>query len=372
MEDQSIFEHFEVWGQPRAWTDELIASWSIDFIHEQFGQSVVFADCLSSQWSPSVTLRAWLKGIIWAPMAPDVTSFLQEPDTHEHSQLKSLIRGVKSELHFALETEWKEASKTTRNLKYPNCWGPYECLHVIGKSLERFKQNYPNVPLQGLQATQMLRVRPTLEGTLEMVSGQESWSESTHPSRGITPKLCAKRDEIIKNWPNNIPPEPNWKLLDGEGFFQADNAPEQMVEGEEPLELAFGDLELTAHQKIMLVPPEARLKTLLFPASLKRRALFQKHNRKNRWGEKFTGHFTSKQSKKWRKRASEQDGQVKLDESSLGMAKVAPRMSLAKLGALVKQQSKDKAKSKARRKEKTSENLKKNLIEVPISIYMYI
>jgi hypothetical protein len=217
----------------------------------------------------------------------------------------------------------------------------------------------------------MLRVRPTLEGTLEMVSGQESWSESTHPSRGITPKLCAKRDEIIKNWPNNIPPEPNWKLLDGEGFFQADNAPEQMVEGEEPLELAFGDLELTAHQKIMLVPPEARLKTLLFPASLKRRALLLKGNRKNRWGEKFTGHFTSKHSKKWRKRASEQDGQVKLDESSLGMAKVAPSMSLAKLGAFVKQQSKDKAKSRATRK-KISENLKKNLIEVPISIYMYI
>jgi hypothetical protein len=305
-------------------------------------------------------------------MAPDVTSFLQEPDTHEHSQMKGLIRGVKSELHFALETEWKEAMKTRSDLKYPNSWGPYECLHVIGKSLERFKQKFPKVPLQGLQATQMLRVRPTLEGTLEIVSGQESWSEATQPSRGITPKLCAIRDEIIKNWPNNIPPEPNWSLLDGEGFFQADIAPAQMPEGEEPLELEFADLELTEHQKIMLVPPEARLKTLLFPASLKRRALQRRINRKNRWGEKFTSHFTTKLSKKWRKRASEKGGQVKLAEKSLGTAKVAPRLALAKLGALVKQQTKDKAIAKARRNEKTKHNLKKNLIEVPISIYIYI
>eukprot|EP00972_Heterocapsa_arctica_P045031 6645349-Heterocapsa_arctica.AAC.1 len=62
-------------------------------------------------------------------MAPDVTSFMQEPDTHEHSQLKAIIREVKEELHMALENEWKHASKTKTGLKYPNCWGPYECLY---------------------------------------------------------------------------------------------------------------------------------------------------------------------------------------------------------------------------------------------------
>ena len=52
-----VLEAIDVWGQPRAWTDELIASWSIDFIAEQHGQSLVFADCLSSQWTESATLR---------------------------------------------------------------------------------------------------------------------------------------------------------------------------------------------------------------------------------------------------------------------------------------------------------------------------
>eukprot|EP00972_Heterocapsa_arctica_P018784 2777322-Heterocapsa_arctica.AAC.1 len=67
----------------------------------------------------------------------------------------------------ALELECKAASKARADLKYPSTWGPYECLWVIGKSLDRFKIKYPQVPLQGLQAMQMLRVRPTLEGRLE-------------------------------------------------------------------------------------------------------------------------------------------------------------------------------------------------------------
>ena len=58
-----VFKAIDVWGQPRAWTDELIASWTIDFIKEQHGQSLVFADCLSAQWTESVTLRAWLQNV---------------------------------------------------------------------------------------------------------------------------------------------------------------------------------------------------------------------------------------------------------------------------------------------------------------------
>eukprot|EP00972_Heterocapsa_arctica_P109765 16161687-Heterocapsa_arctica.AAC.1 len=68
----------------------------------------------------------------------------------------------------ALELEWRAASKTRANLKYLSKWGPYECLYVIAKSLQRFKTKYPQVPLEGLQATQMLRVRPTAEGRLEL------------------------------------------------------------------------------------------------------------------------------------------------------------------------------------------------------------
>eukprot|EP00972_Heterocapsa_arctica_P018398 2717191-Heterocapsa_arctica.AAC.1 len=58
----------------------------------------------------------------------------------------------------------------------------------------------------------------------------------------------------------------------------------------------------------------------------------------NKWAEKFTQHFTTKFFKKWRKRATEQGGLASLADKSQGTAKVAPSASLAKLGAIAKQQ----------------------------------
>ena len=177
QERAEIFEQIDIWGQPRAWTDELIASWTIDFIRAEYGQAVCFADCLSSQWTESICLKAWLENVVWVPYAPDVTSFLQEPDTHEHSQLKAEIREVKSELHWALESEWKQEKKKPENhdIQYPASWGPWECIHVVSEAYKRFRdKNKGKVPLEGLQANQMLRVRPTAlgpEGRLELVTG---------------------------------------------------------------------------------------------------------------------------------------------------------------------------------------------------------
>ena len=54
------------------------------------------------------------------------------PDTHEHAQLKAEIREVKSELHWALETEWWSRVRdartigATKEIKYPSNWGPFE------------------------------------------------------------------------------------------------------------------------------------------------------------------------------------------------------------------------------------------------------
>ena len=183
-----VLDRLEIWGQPRAWTDELISTWVVEFIKREIGHALVFADCLASQWTSGVLLRAWLEGIIWAPYAPEVTSWLQEPDTHEHSQLKSLIRAVKSELHFALEHEYLRECKRvgSSKLKLPTSWGPFECLHVISEAYGRFQAKFKEqVPLEGLQANQMLRVRPSTEGTLELVQGTEEWSFNTMPGRGI-------------------------------------------------------------------------------------------------------------------------------------------------------------------------------------------
>eukprot|EP00959_Pyramimonas_sp_CCMP1952_P393237 8239288-Pyramimonas_sp.AAC.1 len=71
-----VFEAIDAWGQPRAWADELVASWAIHFIKQQRGQSLVIADWLSSQWAEAVALRAWLESAVYAPMAPDAARFL--------------------------------------------------------------------------------------------------------------------------------------------------------------------------------------------------------------------------------------------------------------------------------------------------------
>ena len=69
-ERDEILENLEIWGQPRAWADEKISTDIVDLIAEQFGQSLVFADCLAAQWTEKVLLRAWLRGLLWAPYAP--------------------------------------------------------------------------------------------------------------------------------------------------------------------------------------------------------------------------------------------------------------------------------------------------------------
>ena len=94
-----IEKHVEIWGQPRAWTDEKISTDLVELLREDWGQALVFCDCLGAQWTERVLLRAWMSNILWAPYAPEVTSTLQEPNTHEHWQLKTEMREVKSELH---------------------------------------------------------------------------------------------------------------------------------------------------------------------------------------------------------------------------------------------------------------------------------
>ena len=159
-------------GQPRAWTDELIAAWMLEFIGQKYGQALAFGDCLASQWTEAACFKEWIEYIIWAPNAPDVTSYLQEPDTHEDSKIKADIRSCKGEVHWALETEWQARSQEDPTLAYPNVWGPFECLWVLSKGLQRFKaKSEGRVPLHGFQANQMLQVRPTAEGRLELVKG---------------------------------------------------------------------------------------------------------------------------------------------------------------------------------------------------------
>ena len=257
-ERASTLERIEIWGQPRAWTDELISVWVVEFIKREHGKALVFADCLSSQWTPSVLLRAWLEQIMWAPYAPEVTSWLQEPDTHEHSQLKSSIRAVKRELHWALEEEHRRACKTTdkNELKAPTSWGPFECLYVVTEAYKRFQEQYKGrVPLEGMQANQMLRVRSTENNELKLVRGDEDWSFKTLPGRGIPPRLAKQRDDVAMAWPSNIPPEPDWNIIESAMCLVQEDLPREPEPDEVVFDMSVSGLELTEHQQLMLKNP---------------------------------------------------------------------------------------------------------------------
>ena len=63
-ERATVLGEIDIWGQPRAWTDELISTWMFDFIVEEYGQALAFGDCLGSQWTETACPRAWLKHIV--------------------------------------------------------------------------------------------------------------------------------------------------------------------------------------------------------------------------------------------------------------------------------------------------------------------
>jgi len=99
-------------------------------IKAELGQSLVIADCLQARWSQASLLAHWSNQLVLVPYAPDSTSFLQEPDTHEHAQLKATIKQLKSELHFDLEAE-----ATNQGKECPK-WGPHEYVYICSKALQ--------------------------------------------------------------------------------------------------------------------------------------------------------------------------------------------------------------------------------------------
>ena len=67
---------------------------------------------------------------ILVPRAPGSTSYPQEPDTHEHAQLKAIIKEVKAETRFDLEAEAKNQNKQAEVLK----WDPHEYVYLCSKA----------------------------------------------------------------------------------------------------------------------------------------------------------------------------------------------------------------------------------------------
>ena len=93
------------------------------------------------------------------PYAPDCTSFLHVPDTHEHRRSKSQYKKVKGELQHDLEHELRAQGKESAR-----AWGAWEFMHILSEGQKRFRAANPRVPLQGLVQNQILAYRPDRKG----------------------------------------------------------------------------------------------------------------------------------------------------------------------------------------------------------------
>ena len=80
--------------------------------------------------------------------------------------------------------------QTRRSSSTPRTGAPYEVLYCVSEGYKRFCKKYEaKVPLEGLQANQILRVRFNEQGNLEPVSGREPWSFSIEAD-GVMPIFC--------------------------------------------------------------------------------------------------------------------------------------------------------------------------------------
>ena len=82
------------------------------------------------------------------------------------------------------------------------------------------------------------------------------------PNRGILPQATLERLRLCKEWTEagQRAPKPEWELLDqGFHFEGEEHEPGEADEGI-LMDFRFEALELTEQQKIMLQPPEQRIK----------------------------------------------------------------------------------------------------------------
>ena len=157
--DKSRFERLRIWGQKKAWCDTQVCVQISDMLKQLNDQCLVLCDCLGARWSKQSVFAHWSNEQIQVPYAPGATSFLQEPDTHQHAQIKAFIRELKSRMHFDMEMECKNQGKPSTCVSF----GPREFVELLGGGLKMFQEKNPLSPLQGMLENHILAVRPSAD-----------------------------------------------------------------------------------------------------------------------------------------------------------------------------------------------------------------
>jgi hypothetical protein len=315
--DTAWQDTIEVFGQPKAYVDQQTCINVWEFLRESFADSPLLVSCdsLGTCWSECAMLRAWRYNILVFPYAPGVTSFLQETDTHEHFQERSCYREVSRELHFALE-HWAKQ----KNIDVRMDFGPWEFLQVLRKGQLEFRERNPLTPLLGLVQTQILIYRPSADGHSEIIDDCEAPTTKAlfdelklvrmPPSRGVSAQLA--RDRILinqKEWHIWVPPSPDWDILNRKtpNYLFQDDLPQMPGDDDFVHDMDLKDLQLTEHQKAMLLPVDHRSANVIMPGSISSRVRTKnklQQQRKSRWANKFKGVFMGKWSAKWKARVA--------------------------------------------------------------------
>ena len=365
-EDKSWREELEVIGQPKAWADKQVCVWVSDHLVEMgYKQCLISCDCLGSRWSEPSVLRHFYNQQVLIPHAPDVTAFLQEPDTHEHMPIKAYIRSEKADLHHDLEAEAKNKGQ-----KCPMDWHAFEFVWILARALKRFRKKNPKVPLLGVVENQLLIFRQNSEGNFERIDQAteqttkniEEVLEITRVkvSSGITNKIVADRLQSFENWKDDQdkgPPAPDWDWLHNKGgaILVQDDLPNDPGPEDTLFDFRFEGLEFSDHQKHMLKSVDQRLKEVVYPKSIQGRVREKKSlKRRNRWASKFQGHFMGKLAQKWSKRLKDlglEAGMEELKKAAGPTAKVAnkPKSLASSMLARAQRSAKDKQVRKKRK-----------------------
>jgi len=140
----------------------------------------------------------------------------------------------------------------------------------------------------------------------------------------------------VRQWidENKRAPKPDWAVLDECFNFEPHEL--EHDEAEDTFDFAFQGLELTEHQKLMLLPPDKRIKQLVYPEAVKNRVnLVKSRQRKNQWGAKFGKFFAGRAALRWQEKASKH-GRAKLEQEHAPKAKVSTKNVDKKLASIRK------------------------------------
>ena len=356
-QNPSQLERFRVWGQPAAWTDEIICMFLSDYVKEMFPDGVLqLVDCLGSQWSERTLARTWLNQQMQIPIAPNATSCIQVADTHIHSELKAFFRQAKAEL----QAQWEQEAEL-QNCPTTTSWGPFETMHVLARGYDRLRelQAKKDIVLRGFIQNHLISYRPDSQGQLQPV--HLHWPDFDQeypripPGRRVSFVQAQWRVKMHESWKDGEPPEPDWSRLDTLGNYLHQSYDKE--EKDEPVEwdCRFHGLELTPEQEDMMKPASQRDPPgPPIPEYIKKRVSSvsagiqarRKNKIKSRWATTLASRKTSKAGLKWTKALSVAGGPVEFAK------KLTPKAVQKAARQKFSKYAKSKAKSKAKTKPK--------------------